>query len=291
LKDLGSKSYKDQSVWFLNSFWKTFGQKEAENIWQYALKMGELDKDKGKEGCNLDEFQAHRFLEIFKETLTVLQMREKLVTVGIDKVKYVPLTYYLIFKFSADWHYLVNAPQGDNQEEVRKAQLMLESVQKAFVEVQKTAEESAIKVKEAKEAQIELGKAQQELKEQEDAYNQKTEDLKKKSQEGGVVAQNKAKNELSQHLAADPLPLSRAKISTDAAVKKAERAATAAEAAKAAAEAAVESTKVKLEEAEKYLTELMSKPGSAQGALWWIDRELHEAKKYLPERKGGMKKN
>ena len=62
-----------------------------------------------------------------------------------------------------------------------------------------------------------------ELKAQEDAYNQKKADLEKKSQEGGVVSRNKAANELAQHLAEDPLPLRRAKITTEAAVKKAER--------------------------------------------------------------------
>ena len=29
---------------------------------------------------------------------------------------------------------------------------------------------------------------------------------------------------------------------------------------------------------------------NVQGALWWIERELHEAKAYLPESKGGYRK-
>jgi len=45
-----------------------------------------------------------------------------------------------------------------------------------------------------------------------------------------------------------------------------------------------------LAEAEAYLQELMSKPGSAGGSLWWIDRDLHETKAYLPASKGGYKK-
>jgi len=290
LKFLGSMPYKFQAVWFLNAFWKDFGQKEAETIFGYTQKMEELDKDKKKEGSCLDEFQAHRFLEICNETLTVLQMREKLVTVGIDKIKYVPLCYYLIFRYSSDWHYLVNAPQGDNQEEVRKAQTMLETVQKAFIQVQKTAEEAPIRLRESKEAQVELAKASAELKQQQDAYDNRAQELKRKTEEGGVVAQNKAKAELSQHLAQDSLPLSRARITNEAAVKKAEKTAAAAEAAKIAAEAAVEDTKKKLAEAEAYLKEVMSKPGSAGGSLWWIDRELHEAKAYLPTAKGGYSK-
>ena len=58
------------------------------------------------------------------------------------------------------------------------------------------------------------------LQEQEDAYARKTEELKQKSEEGGLVSRNKAKNELAQHLGEDPLPLRRAKITTEAATKK-----------------------------------------------------------------------
>merc|ERR1712014_464771 len=89
---------------------------------------------------------------------------------------------------------------------------------------------------EARAAQAELEAALKELKEQEDAYNSKTAALEKKSEEGGVVSRNKAKAELAQHLAEDPLPLRKAKITQEAAVKRAERASNAAAAAREAAE-------------------------------------------------------
>ena len=44
-----------------------------------------------------------------------------------------------------------------------------------------------------------------------------------------MVSRNKAKNELAQHLGEDPLPLRKAKITAEAAVKRAERAKKAAE--------------------------------------------------------------
>jgi DNA repair exonuclease SbcCD ATPase subunit len=303
-RDLCSKHYKDQAVWFLNSFWKSYGQKEAENIWSYTQKMVDLDKDKGKEGNQLDEFQAHRFLESIKETHTVLELREKLTSAGVDKNKYFPLSSYLVSKYAADWKYLVNAPQGDNQEEVIRAQKMLEGVQKAFEEITKTAEEAAVKEKQAqvaaqaaKAAQAEQEKTLAEVKAQEDAFNNKTQELTRKTEEGSAVQQNKAKAELAQHLASDPLPLRKAKITNEAAVKKAEKASKAAEAAveaatqaKAAAERAVEDAKAKLAEAEAYLEEVKNKPGSAQGALWFMERELHEARAYLPTAKGGYAK-
>lgn len=115
---------------------------------------------------------------------------------------------------------------------------------------------------------------------------------------------NKAKAELAQHLAEDPLPLRKAKITQEAAVKKAERATAAAaaarqeavEATKRSAAAKEESVKAKaaaeakVAEAEAFLQEVKSKPGAAEGAIWWIERELHEAKAYKPERHGGYRK-
>jgi len=199
---------------------------------------------------------------------------------------------------------------------------------------------------EAKAAQQELEQALAALQAEEKAYNDKKEELKRKSEEGGVVSRNKAANELAQLLSEDPLPLRRAKITQEAAVKKAERAtnaaaaardaaeksaaaasearreseaaannataareqaerdaaaaskareaataaANASAAAKAEADAAVEDARQQLEAAEAFLAEVRSRPGQAYGALFWLDRELHEQRKYLPVSKGGIAK-
>ena len=289
LQALSTKTYKDQAIWFLNAFWHRV-EKDAELIWKYVNRMVELDAPKGKNGNELDEMMAHRFLETFDETMTVRQMRENLRSVGVERVRFVPLSHFLIFRFGFDWHALVNATQGDNQAEVEEAQRRLNEVQAAFVEVQATAKASAEREAEAKRAQEELTAALLELKAQEDAYNNKKADLERKSEEGGVVSRNKAKAELAQHLAEDPLPLRRAKINQEAAVRKADKAAAEAELARVAAEAALAEAERRLADAQAYLDEVRSKPGSAQGALWWIDRELHEARAYLPASKGGYAK-
>jgi len=274
---LAKQTYKEQAIWFLNAYWKSFGEKEAENVWAAKHKMEGLDTEKGKEGSAVDELLAHRFLELMADTHTVRELREKLTAVGIEKFKFVALVHFLVFRYKVDWKVLVNAVQGDNQEELEKAQKMFDEFSASFAVVEKTA-------REAKEAQQELEKSLAELKAQEDAYNDKTAQLNKKIQtETGIVAQNKAKAELAQHLGEDPLPLRRAKITNEAAVKKAERAAK-------AAEEALDVARDKLQKAEAYLEELKSKPGSAQGALWWMDRELHEKKAFLPTSKGGYKK-
>jgi len=434
LKDLCSKTHKEQIVWFLNAFWEDGIEAFAELLWNWSEKYKSYDLQKGENGSDLDELNAHRFLEFFKETMTVTEMRENLRSTGaiVGNVKMVPITHILIFRFKKDWHKLVNAPQGDNREEIAEAQRLLDEVTKAFkaaeaaakdardrlkeaeaaeadakakeakavaaendaktreaeakaseaeaksreaaakasaeaakareAEAKAKADESAAREAEARAAQEELEAALRELKAQEDAFNNKTQELTTKGNDEslGQVTRNKAKAELAQHLCSDPLPLRRAKITQEAAVKKADRATSAAaearavseaaaaaasqarhlaeedsrqassaraaaeqaaaqataartaaeesrkaaeasrraaEAAreqaaqaKAAADAATEAAAQRLGEAEAYLEEVKAKPGVAQGAIWFMDRELHEKKAYLPERKGGYRK-
>jgi hypothetical protein len=110
---LTARPYKDQACWFLNAYWEDFGEKEAEKVWSFVKKCAELDENKRAEGSDLDEFQAHRFLEHFKETLTVQGMRDKLRSSGAiaGQVKRVPLLHILIFKYNIDWRQMINAPQ------------------------------------------------------------------------------------------------------------------------------------------------------------------------------------
>jgi len=94
----------------------------------------------------------------------------------------------------------------------------------------------------------------------------------------GTVARNKAVQELAQLKGSDPLPLRRAKITQDAAVRRLEVARKAAEAALAAAEALVR-------EVEALIAELKKSSAVPYGALWWMEREVKEAKKYMPRSK------
>ena len=74
-----------------------------------------------------------------------------------------------------------------------------------------------------KAAQEEVERALAEVKAEEDAYNGKIDDAKRRSESGGVVQRNKAANELAQLMAEDPLPLRKAKITLEAAQKRAEK--------------------------------------------------------------------
>lgn len=70
---LTKKNYLAQAHWYLNAFWTEGAQEEAENLWKYYWKIIEIDPKK-KEGSELDELQAHKFLEAWGETLTVIQV-------------------------------------------------------------------------------------------------------------------------------------------------------------------------------------------------------------------------
>merc|ERR1712137_1454862 len=214
LQELCGKTHKEQGIWFLNCFWQEFAEPEAELVWNYVAKNAELDLENHETGCGLDEMKAHVFLEKFDETLTVRDMRDKLRSTGAigqsDRPKLVPLTHYLLYKYNADWKKLVDETrQGDNKEEMERAEQMLQEVLAAF----KESEEKA--------AEEEVESALAEVHKQESEYQGKIADCQRRSEEGGVVQRNKAKAELAQLQAEDPLPLSRAKITLEAAQKRA----------------------------------------------------------------------
>src|SRR3990167_8938949 len=202
------KNYKSQAVWFLNCFWEEFAEKEAELIWQYVLKNNELDIENHADGAGLDEMKAHVFLEKFDETLTVRDMRDKLRSTGAigetERPKTVPLIHYLLYKYNANWHRLVDeGRQGDNKEELAKAEKLLAEVQQLFRESEAKASEARKSHNEAqtaeasaksREAEAVAAENQAKSREadvvpaEEKAYNDKKADLEKKSEEGGVVS-------------------------------------------------------------------------------------------------------
>lgn len=311
-KKFTAKNYAEQGKAFLNAYWNEH-QKDAESIWTWALKFAELDLDRKADGNDLDEFNAHRFLEGLQETKTVRQMRTEIKDMDIDFNKRLALLEYCLWKFKHSVTDFVKRPQGDNQEELKKAQKLLDEVLAAFREVEKSANIAKAREKEAQDrereaieaekpfkiAQEELNAALAELAAQEKAYKDKTADLTQKSESGGAVQKNKAKAELEIHLREDPLPLRKAKISTEAAERKAEKvrapfkearekaeeARRIAAAARAKADADLEEAGKRLQAAEDYLNEVRKQPGQPYGALWWIDRELEEKRRFLPQSK------
>lgn len=135
-----------------SAFWDA-QEANAERLWAYADKCGDLDLQNGKAGCGLDEFNSHKFLEEFDETMTVREMRTNLRSTGAigekERPKAVPLIHVLLFKYQAAWHELVNAAQGDNQAEIKEAQDRLERVKAAVQESEARSAEARTALVEA----------------------------------------------------------------------------------------------------------------------------------------------
>jgi len=173
-----------------------------------------------------------------------------------------------------------------------------------------------------RKAEAELKAAVDDLKAQEDSYQNKCNELEKKSKDpnASTVNKHKASAELSQLKQENPLPLRKAKLTQEAALRKVEKQRTEAERktqeaegkasdaeqrtkeaeAKAAeaeertreaeevtqqVEEALKDAESKLEEAMQFLEEAKKKSGTPHGAIWWMERSLKEAQKYLPKRK------
>jgi len=191
--DLIQKPYKEQSQFFLNAYWNEHGASDAELVWQNTQKFQELDLQKGKEGNELDEFNSHRFLEFFKETQTIIGLRELLSAAGIDRKKRMSLIEYLLCKYKHTIHELIakpqvtqkGAPAGPPSEDFIKAQQALAAVNNEIQKIEK------------KKSELETAAA------------------------GSGVKAMQAKNELSQLLNQDNTDLNRALLTAEAAVRKA----------------------------------------------------------------------
>ncbi len=113
--EIVNKKYADQAIWFLNGFWEDV-KDHAEDVWKWVELFGQLDQEKKAEGCELDEFWSHKFLESLGETMTVIEMREKFRTIDVDFNKRMSLIEFLSFRFKKSIQEVIDAPQGYNKE-------------------------------------------------------------------------------------------------------------------------------------------------------------------------------
>jgi len=276
-----SLKYQDQSKYYLNAFWPEMSAKAEQvyDVWQKFIEMDKLQYNalpEGKkaeiygEGHALDEFWSHKLLESIGKTLSVVQFRQEFKKIDANTDKQMGIVEYLLWEYNQTVRELLLRPQGSgDNSEIAKAQALLDEVSAAFAHAEKRKAELT-------HAENELKAELSKLKEQEDTYNAKTNELTKKSEGSGVSAM-RSKNELAQHLGEDPLPLRKAKLSTEAATKKAER-------ARAEAEKAVAECAQRLTDAEAYLAAIMARGGGpALGTFFWMDRELREKRKYMPK--------
>jgi len=270
--DLSKQKYSDQAIFFLNAFWKECGS-HAEKIYDYYQGFVNLDTKKD-EGCDLDEFYAHKFLETYGETLTALELRNAMRKIDINHDNRMSFLEYLLYRYEQTVEELLLRPQGFQSEELLAA---LKALSEARENIRK-AEASRME-EEATKAQVDATRA--EVAAIRAAIDKKRAGLEKASQAGGVKG-NMAKQELFALNNEDSTELNAANLRAEAAVRKAEVAVKKAEEAVKRAEEGVK----KAEEAVRRYQSVGDH--TSPGMVWFIERELEEAKKYQP--RGGIQK-
>jgi len=163
-----------------------------------------------KQGCDLDEFQAHRVLEKQGETLTVKEMRARLLKLDVDNNKRLALTEYLINKYYPEEEKVVDMVADANQGGVdpkllRIAEEKMAAAQAELDEAADAAETAHTAVVESKAA---AKAAHETLEKSKQAVQESTVALKKQEEAESEV--NKAVEEATA--AANALELEEKKI-------------------------------------------------------------------------------
>ena len=218
LKALSAKPYKEQAVWFMNGYWNEFFQadkKARESLWNWTHLFIELDPKK-KKGCELNEFDAHRFLERIGETLTVKYMREFLRSVDIDFNKMVSLTEYLVSKKKVKWKELIHKPQDDAkaQAERKEAEMAIGAAVESCEEAKsrevaagaRRSEAIAAETK-AKAAESKAQSTELKAKADEKAASEKEDSLRESELQAKAKAEEARKAEVESNRAASEVKI------------------------------------------------------------------------------------
>lgn len=229
-KEACSKTHTEQAIYWLNGMWAEGASDYAETVWEIAhifiemqcgepVRYGKRAK-KLKEKSDLDELQAHRVLEKLGETLTVREMRARLLKLDIDNNKRLCLIEYLVSKYMPEQDKVVEKvamlPQGgvdpkilaEAEEKLNQAQIAMDAsfeasdaATKALKEAKAAAKKSTEKLKKSQDAaeksamaletqlktmaqvtkyEAEAQEAADEFEKQEQAYNEKIKKLEDK---------------------------------------------------------------------------------------------------------------
>jgi len=268
LSEIKKKSYKDQAIWFLNSYDEDLSEsKTCELVWKMHKKCAEIDELKEEGSCLNNEVAAHRVLECSGAPATDFDLRKFLAEINPD-YSMISLVELLLFHFNVSWRHIVNVPPWydgksvvNSQNALIKAKEWLESAVNAEkksrddAETAKNAEEIAAYEKEKaskaaelfrrEEPYLSLAKEKAEaallhVKHQEEEARIKVKNLESIALDDtkGIVKKNRAKAELAMMQNEDPLPLQTAKIQNEASIRKLQKASVYCRKVAVAAEAA-----------------------------------------------------
>jgi chromosome segregation ATPase len=275
--ELSKMPFRAQMIWIMNGFYaktKATQKDFMERAWLAKEKMIALDKlsDK-KNGHELDVFWSAKFLEDFETAITAIQRKQALKEIDQNSSGGLSLIEYLTWKQKLSIKDVVSAPQGTSPE-LEEAQAKLNQVLDALEKVRQALAELA-------KLEAELKAAVAALEAEQKLYDDKCKALEVKiaASDTSAMQKSKAQNELAQLKAEDPLPLRRAKITQEAAVRKVE---------KQTKQVKVEEDQLiaRVAEAQKAVDQAAAAGGgNAPGLLWTLKRELYEAENSLPKAK------
>ena len=250
---------------------------KANEIWKVKelfVKLDKMsDKKQGEEGNELDMFWSAKLLEDLDQTMSAIARKQALREIDQDSNGSMALVEYLVWKHKVGIEESLAKPQGVSdeliaaQEALKKVEAALNKVRQALADLARLEEElkQAIAALEAEEA----------------AYKKKCDDLQAKIDNPSTSGMQKAKasNELAQLKSEDPLPLRRAKITQEAALRKVE---------KQKKQVAKEEDALvgELAEAQKKVDAAGANGGAnAPGTMWCMQRQMFDSDYYLPTNK------
>jgi len=286
-KDL---NYEAQAIWFANGFYSIV-KDDLNKIYDWWKAFVELDKQgptkKGADGNELDQFWSAKFLEDNVKALTALQRKEALKVIDVDNNGKMSMIEFLAWHYKQEPAMVARAPQGDNEAQIKRAQEQMAKVQKAMAEVINSLAFLKQQQEELAKLKAELEVAVAELHRQQEAFDSKLASLDAiaNDESASTVKKSKASNEAAQMRAEDPLPLRKAKITQEAALRKVEKQQKQVDKAIADNEAKQVQLEKDMEMAKKELATAQASGGGGKGAIWWMQRQLFEADAYLPTKR------
>ena len=196
---------------------------------------------------------------------------------------------------------------GELQTQLAQQDADLAALEKAEADAKNAEQQQKAAEESVRQSEEEVKQGLAELQKEEDKFKDACDVLEKKANDPATstVQKNKAAAELAQLKQTDNMALKKAQVNQENAVKKAEKKRKDAEAATAAVQAMVKDVQTrkknleeqkqklevnigamekKMEEAMTALNENKKLNGVPNGALWWMEREVKEAQKYLPKK-------
>lgn len=349
LQSITKENLKNQATWFLNTCCYNNITKSdlVYNIYKQCMEYNNKQNYSNVKSsdCCINELDAHFLLENIGKPVTQIGFHQYVQSINPSISKFdIPLLIILFFYFEVDWKVAVNESQSCiDFVEAEKARDSLHQAQKKLQDAIGAENKSLQEINEADNAMehsrlqqesltkaifdcqnqeallVEAKKlAEQALDEvlnQEKSFNQRKQDLENvfKNESNGIVTRNKARAELQIMNNEDPLPLRKAKLKNENALRKLKQSSTATKKSRVAAEDAKQKSEQAMEVANRAKTRAMEAAQIAEstideakdaieslkqrideiiinqtipwGSIYFIDREVREAEKFLPKNK------